>query len=383
MFEVMANSRFSGGLKPPKPLLTDELLGCLSIKKWAHDKFKISFYPQPRVKRRRLLYPAHRLAVAQRTWKSDYGCDIGRSYAYEKQLSKIRQEAASFLDSSSKFQEGAKEISGYGGLPKRKIFRRSGADRIQEAGLVGWRESGGKGIILTGTRPGSMDEGEKVFMSYSGYLVSLMRQWFRDVVGSDATVFFVWEPHKSGQLHLHACIMSKNLSGLNKLLEMFWSKWFGWLQDLSAKSGVDLFRKNVSTTWKNSPEVWQSDAQFLKKNPARYFSKYLTKGVRQLARNVNYYPSRWWGVDRKTTQAANQLRVKFVLSGATLVEIKESVKKLVTALKNEASQVVSYCNPKFPEFGGIVGFVSEEKQLDMLLQVSKICSEERKKYAEQ
>ena len=372
---------FAGGGNPPATPLSDSLLGCLSIKKWAHDKFKLSIYPQPKLNKRRYRYPAQRLACIQQKWKRDYGCDMSRSFAFREKLKALKAEVASSLDSSSEFQEGAKLISGYGGLPTRKIFRRTAADRISEVGWYGWKKYGGKGVILTGTRPGSLDEGEKVFASYSGQIIANIRQWIRDVCGISSSVFFVWEPHKSGQLHCHLAVITESSESLKKLVDGWSSKWFGELQKVSVESGVDLFRKNEFCTWKNSPEFWQSDAQFLRKNPANYFVKYLTKGVRELARKVAYCPSRWWGVDRASAQSCDKERVRMVLSGATMGDIRQSLAKMVQVLKDKAPKIEFYVNPKFPEFGGVVAFVPEQDWLNCLLKFSQICSQERLNYA--
>lgn len=364
----------------PGSSASDSLLGVLNVKKLAHDKFKLSIYPQPIRKWTRKRWQAYRLRSIQKIWKRDYGCDLGRSEAYGKALAAVKAEAACSLDSSKKFQDDNGVVSGYGGLPRRKRFSRYAADRIGEIGWYGWKKFGGSGWVGTVTLPGNTGEVIEAWARYSGQYVAWLRQWIRDVTSAEHSVILVWEPHSHGKLHLHVAVLTADAGSIQRLQMGWFTRCYGWIDRICDLAGLDMYRTSIHTTYKNCPELWQWDSQILRKNPARYFAKYVTKEARSEARKATFHPSRWWSVDRKTTQAVSKLRTNFVLSGGVITDLKEQMVMVSLAVQKFASLAVAYVNPKFSSCGGEVLFVPEDKWTDSMLAISQISAHWRARF---
>lgn len=330
----------------------------LSLTSHCHGEMKFSIYPEPTPKKRRQHQGVSRCgAMAPRPtgigntrqgYWTDARCEEARLQ---------RKAQAPNLDSSSEFQDRVKSISGWGELPPRKIFRRYGRTVINECGEIAWRKYGKRGCFLTGTIPGSGDAIAQTVAKYSGWLMNRVKQWFRDCFTAEYSVFAVWELQKRGMLHIHVCVTSTQTGILTKLLNTWHSRWNALLLELSNKTACDLFRKNESVTWRDRLDKTQHDAQWLRQNPSRYLSKYLSKGSRKLATGAAYHPSRWWSVDRKTAAQARAERLRVLAGGVDLNTLTQTVSAWFEASKESFAKVFQFQNPKEPRCGGVVAFI--------------------------
>lgn len=348
----------AGELEAPRALpLVAPLPHVLSFTRYAHGEIKLSIYPQPAPKRGKLN------TLCETTVR-----DVMRQrYEPDKYWAVRRAPHARSLVQSLEFQEGAKEMSGYGGLPKRKTFRRYGRQVIKECGAVAWRKFGQSGIFLTGTVPGSGAVIAETVARYSGWLLNRVKQWFRDSFSEDYAVFAVWELQERGMLHIHCCVLSMEKDILSQFKREWKSRWNGLLLELTKATGVDLFRKNEHWTWQDDLDKTRQDAQWLVQDPSRYLAKYLTKDKRKACSEYEFHPSAWWSVDRKTAALARKERLRVILGGLSLQDmtsfVEEWFQNFGEGFENVFSKVYHFTNPTWQGCGGVVMFTEPETSL--------------------
>ncbi|MBX9685888.1 MAG: hypothetical protein K2X27_04245 [Candidatus Obscuribacterales bacterium] len=344
--------KFEGATAPPH----DNAPHVLKFERFVHGEVRLSIYPQP------VAWQPRRTLTAVRG-----SCHPG-NYAPQRAVTErriARQVQGGLLDRSSEFQEGAKEISGWGRLPRKKIFRAYARRKIQEAGEILWRKFGRNGIFLTGTVPGSGSAIAKTVAEYSGWLMNRINQWFRDGFSMPYGTIAVWELQKRGMLHIHVCVCSADSATLARFLSQWKERWNSLLLELSRKAGIDLFQKNKNWTWADKLEKTQHDADFLKKNPARYLAKYLTKAARAAVREYEFHPSRWWSVDRKTAAQAVAERVRLLLGGMPLHELNTAAAAWFERSSECFEQIFSFGNPEYPKCGGVAAFTDSTHSLNL------------------
>jgi hypothetical protein len=188
-----------------------------------------------------------------------------------------------------------------------------------------------------------------VFACHSSYILSLCRQWLRDNLLGRFFVFGVWEPQARQALHLHLVVMSNDGDGLEYVLASFQSMWRKWLLDLSTATGVDLFEKNESKTWKDDPTKPRCDAQWLRKDPAKYMGKYCGKEAGNIQAKATFPPARWVTVDRQTAKEAISERVRIVLGGWDPALARHVWDNLLDLAEPVAENWFSYDNPVYAE----------------------------------
>lgn len=243
----------------------------------------------------------------------------------------------SLLDIISKSQHPPKKHSTWGQKQSIKRFTSSAKQKILEAGAVIDKHVGvSNSYELTLTVPGSGWDVYNVVSRWSGWIVNRMTQVVRRLgkKGIPCYWFFVWEHQKRGALHQHWCIAIPDEPMLcDWVCRQLRAKWFDLLEELSVKTGIDLFKKRgLSGTWRNSPGVWQSSITPVRKSVAAYFSKYCSKNVRtsdynnrrrayQTSKNVvgdnkndkcgvaSLCPSRYWGSSSRVKRLCDYYRV--------------------------------------------------------------------------
>lgn len=204
---------------------------------------------------------------------------------------------------------------------KTVAITRYGRHTILEAGAVIERHWGNQATFLTLTIPGSTTDALRVVAENAGYLLDRLYKKVRRQ-SEDIGWFYAWELQKRGALHLHLCLAAspeqmsmKELKSLSHELE---GKWFDLLMELRDITGVDCFAKQDGGTWRNRPDIWQSDCQEVKKSVAAYLSKYASKEsqdeqkelIAKLGGKVSL-PLRWWGCNQAVRAYIKQWRFKY------------------------------------------------------------------------
>jgi hypothetical protein len=307
----------------------------LQVKSWCHGEIRVSLTPRmPRP----LDQPLRRVfdsapAVVQRR-EGTRATGSGRKEDVEGRLVR-RQE----------FQDDTELVSGFGRLPRQSVLTRYSARQAEECSAVAQRYCGLSGVFLTGTLAGSMDSAFRTLAEYSGYVVSLVRQWLRDNLVGRHHVFGVWEHQKRGALHLHVAVMSRDTDNLQKLCRGFHSYWRRILVRISDETGVDLFQKNENFSWKDDESKPRTDAGLLRKSPASYLGKYCGKDAMKGHQTARYCPSRWLTVDRETSREAAAERIKLVLGSHDASQAKLIFDNILELAQSFSSKGFFYTNP--------------------------------------
>ena len=149
--------------------------------------------------------------------------------------------------------------------------------------------------FVTGTLPGSTKGAMTALARGSGRFMKILQTYVLREMGQpsdEVKYLWVYELQARGALHVHAVFEWKT----KKIARRFLGKWASiWAKALRAfDSGIreDLFGRKKGGSWRNRPDVWQTDAEFVRKDAAAYLSKYVGKQKRG---NSEYYPSRWFG----------------------------------------------------------------------------------------
>lgn len=257
------------------------------------------------------------------------------------------------------------------GLPQTvKKFTRNAKQKILEAGAVVDRHTTPDSrFMITLTVPGSGIDVYDAVARYSGYMVNRLTQIIRrwEAKGVRVYWFFVWEHQKRGALHMHWCLTVDNSPAMSRILcKQIRAKWFDLLEELSVKTGIDLFRKRgLSGTWRHTPEVWQADIQLIEKSVAAYFSKYLSKNCEtskynrdrrdrqetlrkkypdrvEYARVISLCPSRYWGCGSRVKQLCKRYRVDVCFAVASRQEgdyVASFISKWLAEISDKLTEV--------------------------------------------
>jgi len=297
-------------------------------------------------------------------------CENGMLQTVKESRSEVLARRRSLLDIILKSQQPKKKHSSYGAEQSVKRFTSAAKQRILEAGAVVDRHTKRESQReVTLTIPGSGWDVYDVVSRYSGYIVNRMTQIVRrlEAEGYKLYWFFVWEHQKRGALHQHWCIASDEppefVHNVGRLLAC---KWYQLLEELSVKTGIDLFKKKGSFgTWRYSPKKWQCRVKPIKKGVARYFSKYCSKNsdtsqynhrrrknsarLKSGASDVSgkrpvysFCPSRYWGSNRRIKRLCADYRVTISMDVASK-RASDFISKTI----------YNWCNSISPEFQAV------------------------------
>lgn len=151
-------------------------------------------------------------------------------------------------------------------------------------------------LFLTGTLPGSSDSSLEAFTALSPYVGKLVQTYLPralSIGAKELRYLWVWELQARGALHLHIAIELPSVE-LAQQLRLKWKGiWVSVLRAAASKASCDLFERRYGGTWASRPDIWQSDAEPVRKSIARYISKYQGKGSKG---EEKYFPKRWYGV---------------------------------------------------------------------------------------
>jgi len=154
-------------------------------------------------------------------------------------------------------------------------------------------------LFLTGTLPGSSDSSLEAFTALSPYVGKLVQTYLPRALSLSAKelrYLWVWELQARGALHVHIAIELPSVELARELRGKWRDIWVSVLRAAAEKAECDLFERRYGGSWASRPDVWQSDAEPVKKSIARYISKYQGKGSKG---EEKYFPKRWYGVSTR------------------------------------------------------------------------------------
>lgn len=203
----------------------------------------------------------------------------------------------------------------------------------------------GRVLFLTGTLPGSTEEAKEAIAYWSGYIVNRVRQWVRRRV-DNMTDYGVWEWQKRGALHLHYCVASHDEKILERVDREFHDFWCQVLEDVSVKSGVDLFARGDNCrgdvkTWRYNWKKVQTRVERVKKSVSAYLSKYLCKGSDSNSEQKRYYPSQWWTRSNYLVGKLHEMTKRFSVGSIGDPQL-ESIWKQVEEIASKCRKSHSY-----------------------------------------
>lgn len=224
--------------------------------------------------------------------------------------------APPLLDYSSELENQRRaRLSGYGELPIRLTkFGNEAKRSIQRAAraLDGVVENPSDILFLTGTLPGSGQEQFLAMAEWSSWIVHRLKAWIANYVPGKMD-FYCWELQKRGALHLHYAVHCPDEGDSQFILEGFKSQWIRLLDEVSEKTGVDLYL-NAVRGFSHAPnkEVVQAKAERVLKGVGNYLGKYLSKSTQGTSRRGVFAPCRWWGVSRPLRELEKSERMENV-----------------------------------------------------------------------
>lgn len=209
-------------------------------------------------------------------------------------------------------QKSSKPVRGYGELPTTKEFRLEAHRKILRYGGALDQMEGDQSLFYTITLPGSTLKSLEYLARYSAYFVKRIKQYLLDLarsIGESSCEFlYVWEFQKRGALHLHAIILTKSQRVTELIRESLVLKSWQVLEQVSDKSGVDLFERDKGGSWRGKYYRLRGEVKELASTPAAYLAKYLGKQKSKRYPAQIFYPSRWWGCTKGIREKYDELR---------------------------------------------------------------------------
>lgn len=302
----------------------------------------------------------------------------------QSNYSELAQQCQALLDIIKKSQQCRPKHASYGRVQSVKRFTAAAKQCILEAGAVVDKHTERScQRELTLTIPGSGWEIYDVVSRWSGWIINRMTQVIRrlEQEGYELYWFFVWEHQKRGALHQHWCVAShESPEFTHNICRLLLAKWYQLLEELSVKTGIDLFKKKGSFgTWRHSPKKWQYNIAPIRKGVARYFSKYCSKNSetskynsrrrtakarlkandsdRSCKRPVySFCPSRYWGCNSRIKKLRSDYRVTVSLDVPSRQEgdyISKTISKWCSLLSDTTEEVSRTFKVVCPETGHV------------------------------
>ena len=224
---------------------------------------------------------------------------------------------------------------GYGALPSLRVFNSRKRDNVRRlASALDKQFKPEQMLFLTFTLPASTIEAFKALASWSAYVFDRFTRLCSSNLGNNYARISVWEHQKRGALHAHMIVASNDAVGLQKVKDKFKQRCTDILDDVSSKSGVDMWRKNKKYSHKDNKDILQSQAVYVEKSVACYLSKYMSKGDKK-GKNINKFcPSRWCTWSRSVKEIYNKFTNR--------MKQKRLTKKGATHFVEELLKVASY-----------------------------------------
>ena len=250
--------------------------------------------------------------------------------------------------------------SGHGGTPKKTAFGLKARRTILRCGAV--IDQSGKTqetLMLTGTLPGSTPEAMQEICNWSSYAVDRLKSWISKQAKSTFSMY-AWELQKRGALHLHYVVQITDKDARDRIRNKFKKQWYRILDNITEKSGVDMFARESGGSWRLLPEMLQAHAVECKKSVAGYISKYISKHGNEY--DGVFYPARWWGCSRPLLARLEELTEEIVIDSlnrgraeSIYQDIKYDLQPLASASYEyrdrvgDGQNLVNYIYPNYVE----------------------------------
>jgi len=268
-------------------------------------------------------------------------------------------------------------------------------------------------VFLTGTLPGSTPEAIKTFAAWSSWIMHRVSVWLRDNYSVDENFchcprirgkkqtrncyhLAVYEHQQRGALHYHGLVATPKayelIGGERDFFDVAYTTaqgrkktkkiqggtfkkfWIELLLDLSERTGVDLFRKTKTFTWRNNLAKIQAYSQTVKKSVAHYLSKYLSKDASKVPEPENRNesappPARWWSSTRAVRKLADAQTIILPLPSATF----EQGKSLINECLEFFSDLAPFFCPVQNSYSGLtvaaVGIFDRKNDASAIFQM--------------
>lgn len=195
--------------------------------------------------------------------------------------------------------------AGFGSTPRPTQFGLKGRRTILRCGAVIDAENQtNETLMLVGTLPGSTLESMQAICDWSGYAIDRLKSWIAKQVRSTWSMY-TWELQQRGALHLNYCVTISDDSIRDRVRTGFKKQWYRILDNITEKSGVDMFGRVDGGSWRSLPGMLQAHASECKKSVAAYISKYISKKATK--HDGVFYPVRWWGCSRPLLARLSEL----------------------------------------------------------------------------
>jgi hypothetical protein len=157
--------------------------------------------------------------------------------------------------------------------------------------------------------------------------------------------FYVWELQTRGALHIHMALSGLQQIELLSLGNAIRDKWFDVLEDISRKSGIDLWLRQGGRGRNDRRDALKANrVAEVSKGLSNYFAKYCSK---QATKSVGFGkrapspPARWWGMCRRLSQEIKKERLNVRITGISETEIAGMLSAIDNLFRGH-SPVVSY-----------------------------------------
>lgn len=226
-------------------------------------------------------------------------------------------------------------------------------------------------LFLTGTLPGSTDASLEAFTALAPYVSKLVQTYLPRTLGVSANelrYLWVWELQKRGALHLHVAIELPSVDMARELKAAWHGIWVQVLRAAQEKTGSDLFERRYGGSWRTRPDVWRTDAGFVRKSIGRYISKYQGKGSKGEER---YYPPRWYGASSRLRRELKEFLADNVMSESFRVAADcpiDSFRTIAAALLEEFCVGTTKHKHGYGDVGGldVFGYLSSGKEISQV-----------------
>lgn len=229
---------------------------------------------------------------------SDGGFLVSQSQSETQSETERESAPRSLLDISSELRtcDIPKLPPGFGGMPKKTRFGLNARRTILRCGgAIDVDNKPSESLFLTGTLPGSTPEAMEEMCKWSSYFVDRLKSWIAKHAKNTLSMY-TWELQKRGALHLHYVVVINDKEARDYIRTEFKNQWYRLLENVTSKTGIDMFRRYDGSTWRNTKDALQAYAVECKKSVAAYISKYISKQERGCEHK--YFPVRWWGCSR-------------------------------------------------------------------------------------
>jgi len=244
-------------------------------------------------------------------------------------------------------------------LPRVKRFEARQGQKLREAGaamdsLVPHGQIGLCRAVLL-TIPADYQAAFSTVAAYSGWVMNRLNTYLRRHLESPLW-FYVWELQKRGALHLHFCFYAPTEELGQKLGDGMLELWLKLLEEMSEKSGNDLYWSGRYA--KSGAKYYVPREKLINSNQAvysgcaQYFAKYSgkdsygsTRGAKGFGSRAIAHPARIWGSSRAIKRRAREMsidcRIEHI-SDESASCFFESIRELIKSFKHKLGQCYSF-----------------------------------------